>query len=376
MELYNTYYEIASAKYENSTLFNILIDTLPSYLRAFKTKSFKGKKPIKRELALQNAKWLEFNKHTVNYMILDIDDNRFAKLSTLEFYIECMHLPKPTWILQTDRGYHIAYRISVPFPTIYKSKAYKKVLAIKEAYIQVLEADRHARNIKGVYRNPIMHEHIFNDVNYTLDELDIRDNYIKPTFIYCKPPVDTQISAESKKMARSMLRGTKVLLEQSMRNSTLFYYGMLIQKKGLDVEQELDKANDKHCYPILPHKEVERIAKSVDQYKNKNFVPLHDKNYSEWSKEDKAKYMREYRARKRSKDMATRSENMTQINKKKAQESKQKVYDTVNGLYAENYKSKTGNWKYKKIADYLGLSVNTVRKYIKEYENDKNTTRT
>jgi len=366
MKLYKNNTDNSIINVENSRLFEILVKTLPRYIRASKTKDFNHKLLPNRNWALNNAKWLEYNKHTVNYIIIDIDDNRFNRISSLEFYIQCLHLPMPTWILKTDKGYHVSYRLTTPFPTIYKSKIYKWALEIKEAYIDVLEADKHARSIKGVYRNPLLHENAFNDTHYTLDELDIRENKTKSNFKYLKPDLDTdKIGAENKRLARMILAGKKFLIPDGMRNSTLFYFGMLIQKKGLDVETELDKANDRHCLSILDHKELGRIVESVNSYANKNYVPLRDKNYNEWSKEDKASYMREYRERNKTKTeeeiMATRSENAIKQAENLAKKTEAKIKKAIAGLEFMKEKINIAN-----VARDAKVSRNTAKKYLIE----------
>ena len=160
MKLYkNTEYN-STLKQENLKLYEILNCTLPRYIKASTTKEFNHKLLPSRKWALDNARWLEYNKHTVNYIIIDIDDNRFNTVSSLAFYIQCLHLPTPTWICKTDKGYHVSYRLTTPFPTKFKSKIYKWSLEIKEAYIDALEGDKHAKGIKGIYRNPLLHNMI------------------------------------------------------------------------------------------------------------------------------------------------------------------------------------------------------------------------
>ncbi len=366
MKLYkNTEYNSIPLQ-KNLKLFEILNSTLPRYIKASTTKEFNHKLLPSRKWALNNAKWLEYNKHTVNYIIIDIDDNRFQRINTLAFYMQVHDLPTPTWILRTDNGYHISYRLEVPFPTKYKSKIYKWALEIKEAYIDVLDADKHAKSIKGIYRNPLLHENAFNDVSYTLDELDIRDKKPKKAFKYLKQEIDTQkIGAENKRLARMILEGKKFLLPDGVRNSTLFYYGMLIQKKGLNVDAALDEANDKHCYPILSPKEIERITESVNGYVNKNFVPLRDKNYNEWSKEEQAQYMREYRAKNKTKTVEeiemSRSEAGKKAHTALAEKTKAKVQKAIAGLEFLKEKINIAN-----VARDASVSRNTAKKYLIE----------
>lgn len=366
MKLYkNTKYNSIQLQ-KNLKLYEILNSTLPRYIKASTTKDFNHKLYPCREWALNNAKWLEYNKHTVNYIIIDIDDNRFNTISSLEFYIQCLHLPTPTWVLKTDKGYHVSYRLTTPFPTKYKSKIYKWALEIKEAYINVLEADRHARSIKGVYRNPLLHKNAFNDTSYTLDELDIRENKSKSNFKFLKQEFDTEkIGGENKILARMILNNKKFLIPRGMRNATLFYYGMLIQKKGLEIEKALDKANDRHCLSILCNKEIKRIVESVNSYKHRNFVPLRDKNYNEWSKGEQAQYMRDYRSKNKTKTEGEIEMSRKEAGKKAhtalAKNTKAKVLKAIAGLEFLKEKINIAN-----VARDAQVSRNTAKKYLIE----------
>lgn len=62
----------------------------------------------------------------------------------------------------------------------------------------------------------------------------------------------------------------------------------------------------------------------------------------------------------------TRTENITRVNKQRAEEKKRKILNTLTGMFAEDYKKKNGSWNISKIAKDLGLSINTVKKYISE----------
>jgi hypothetical protein len=68
--------------------------------------------------------------------------------------------------------------------------------------------------------------------------------------------------------------------------------------------------------------------------------------------------------------MATRSEHMRRVTKERAAANKAKVINAITGLYADEYKKKSGSWHFGRICEATNLSPNTVKKYIKEYEND------
>lgn len=71
----------------------------------------------------------------------------------------------------------------------------------------------------------------------------------------------------------------------------------------------------------------------------------------------------------------TRSENAKRVAKLKIEKNKKAVINCITGLYAIEYKKKSGAWHYQKIADTVGLNVKTVGKYVKEYNNETATTK-
>jgi len=64
--------------------------------------------------------------------------------------------------------------------------------------------------------------------------------------------------------------------------------------------------------------------------------------------------------------MASRAEHMKNVAKQKAEKNRRAVINILTGLYAEDYKKKSGAWHFTKIAKATGLSSKTVSKIIKE----------
>lgn len=62
----------------------------------------------------------------------------------------------------------------------------------------------------------------------------------------------------------------------------------------------------------------------------------------------------------------TRQENMKRISAQKAEKNKRAVINLMTGLYADDYKKKSGAWHFGKIAEATGLSSKTVAKIVKE----------
>ena len=66
--------------------------------------------------------------------------------------------------------------------------------------------------------------------------------------------------------------------------------------------------------------------------------------------------------------MATRKENMKRVSKAKEEENRRKILNLITGLYADDYKKKSGTWNISKIAKDLSIHRNTVAKHLKQYE--------
>ena len=69
--------------------------------------------------------------------------------------------------------------------------------------------------------------------------------------------------------------------------------------------------------------------------------------------------------------MATRQEHMRKVSKNKAEKNRKAVINLITGLYAEDYKKKSGSWHLSKIAKDLHLNRETVSKIVRAYEESK-----
>ena len=74
---------------------------------------------------------------------------------------------------------------------------------------------------------------------------------------------------------------------------------------------------------------------------------------------------RERKTKNKEELMATRKENAIRLNEDRKRKAKAKVINAVTGLYAEQYKKKSGAWHIVMICEATGLSPNTVKKYMK-----------
>lgn len=67
----------------------------------------------------------------------------------------------------------------------------------------------------------------------------------------------------------------------------------------------------------------------------------------------------------------TRQERARSNAKAKAEKARKAVINAVTGLYADEYKKVNGKWHIGKIVKATGISINTVSKYLKQWEENK-----
>jgi hypothetical protein len=113
---------------------------------------------------------------------------------------------------------------------------------------------------------------------------------------------------------------------------------------------------------IVPYELIENWAKVnfIDDVKDKS--TLRAKCRSIWNWYDK----RNWTIPERRKSEMSRSEHIKQVHEKRREDSRRKILNLITGLYADDYKTKTGKWNISKIAKELGMGRDTVRKYLKE----------
>jgi hypothetical protein len=69
--------------------------------------------------------------------------------------------------------------------------------------------------------------------------------------------------------------------------------------------------------------------------------------------------------------LMTRQERARSNAKAKAEKARKAVINAITGLYADEYKKKSGTWHIGKVAEATGLHREVVSKYIKQYEANK-----
>lgn len=120
---------------------------------------------------------------------------------------------------------------------------------------------------------------------------------------------------------------------------------------------------------FVPYQTVEIWAFGMFEHKAKDRSTLKAKCRSVWDWYDKRDWRLSLFAReKKSKEtiMATRLENIKKVNAEREEATRKKIMNTCSGMFANEYKKKSGTWNSTLIAKELNLDARTVRKYLKE----------
>jgi len=67
----------------------------------------------------------------------------------------------------------------------------------------------------------------------------------------------------------------------------------------------------------------------------------------------------------------TRQENIDKVRTARAEATERKVIQAITGMFADDYKKKSGKWNISKIAKEIGVARDSVYKYIEKYEAEK-----
>ena len=342
---------------------------LPRYFDAVDKKNNK-KNIVKKEEGILK-KFIFFNSKVVKFLIIDIDKKETFKNKYEIFeFLNDFNIP-PSWILETDKGYHVGYILkkSIPFEN---KKAVNFSKDILNKLIKFLGGDTNAARIKGRFRNPLLH-----NTFYTLKEYDLIDlkegipDYIIDD-IYIKHNENKKVHKkiiELKELIFKVLNNINYIknIEKGFRNSFLWYIGMIISKNFQDLPlptklKEFEKIKNQIYFynnnlkEPLDDKEVERIINSIKKYYLKRKIMVGLGSYNKWTKEMKNIYMKNYLKEKG-------------IIKEHRQEKKEK---NKNKVLQSIYKLKEKNEKLsvRKIASICGLGKSTVAKYVKELKED------
>ena len=250
-------------KTEKEELKELLIKNLPNKIKAGKEKHLSNIYEYQSVIALDKCKFINFNSDKqISFMVFDIDKYEdktakeyFKNIDGFYDYVSEKIGYEPTYILETQKGFHFAYHLKNHIFT-HQAKALKYLLDIKRAITILLNCDEIASNrLWGVWRNPLLHPCYYSkQINYELSD-----------FKELIPKVEYK-----NRSVRLNIKINEDELIEGQRNTTLFKYAMKFAKG-----QKLLKQNDILNFLIdineskevnLPNSELHQISKSVFKY--------------------------------------------------------------------------------------------------------------
>ena len=204
---------------EKEELKEVLIKNLPNRIKGGNDKKKSNVLEYQTVIALEKSKFININtKERISFLVFDIDKfedktakEYFKNINGLYDFISEKIGLEPTYILETQKGFHFAYHLKNHIYTNQK-KALSYVIAIKEAITKILSCDTIASHkLYGVWRNPLLHPCYYSEqINYELK--DFKSLLPKRDFTKSKRKLTIKIKEED--------------LEVGNRNLTFFKYAL------------------------------------------------------------------------------------------------------------------------------------------------------
>jgi len=368
-----------------SELEHTLLKNAPQTIRGGQDKQVYGTQH-KTLHALKKFNYIHFNtQDRLDWLIFDLDiiPAQVKNIDDMRSYISFVwELEEPTYILKTDKGYHIAYLLEWGVLTKENPKALIKYEHIRNAIGQIMQMDTNARRSHGIWRNPLKHEHYYSGIEYSLDDLIFEHkDLVNPNHpdYYQRAEqkalneivrdktksLNDQNKFTVKLLMAKVLRSTvnEKIIANGFRKSTIFQLVMLSAKKKDSVtEQELlDIANKYNYFTIEPlsQAELRNIAKSVQKYHAEGKIYVVNPTYIK----DRGVMCLDY-----TKPLETRQKQGAEYTHAKRKErTKLRIQVAIKTLHVANKKiNKVA------VAKEAGVSVRTVQNYQDEYENALN----
>lgn len=202
------------------------------------------------------------NRKATSFIIIDIDHIK-APLSVMETRVKEALGFRPTWILKTDKGFHVGIILDRPV-FLDNSGDAATLQHIKREWTTLLNGDiAGSHRLTGFWRNPLTHESIIDPRSFSLYQLLTYLPEQTPQTAQKRERTTTTLKPQGgNKISEAIERG----FVQGNRNNYLFSKGYHLlytgQTSADDLEGELMAENDGQ----LSHREVSRIAKSLARY--------------------------------------------------------------------------------------------------------------
>ena len=186
----------------------------------------------------------------------------------------------PSFTLKTDNGFHFGLMLDkIVWRTKYDSTATTAeaqiASSIKESITLALDGDIHgSKRLIGIWRNPLLHNHIYTGNKFNLLELAKQFNIAKPIQV-------NQVSSNpNTKMKMSGSNKIEATIENGFvdgnRNNYLFATGFKIvyqdRSKLATLQEELQQINDSHSNSLTEY-EVRKISESISKLEPTMFNP-------------------------------------------------------------------------------------------------------
>ena len=370
-------------------VFDLLVYNVKNEIRVSKVKGKTFK--VKNFIGVKHYNFIEINsKNRTNFIVLDFDkilNKTFRKVyRTIKEFKRFLdtYLDDYNIIVQTDKGYQVYILFNNSF--FYNNKNDKKILEhLKNSFIEKIPGiDPISTKRKyGMFRNPLQHNHYVNSLegvnlsifyeyfNFNGTGLN-KTNEIYYTYLTKNIEQKNNIKIlnidDYKEISKEVYFNKKYeLIKEGNRNIIFWIIGMYQIKKY--VKNEFVMYNNLYSYLVqlnskirdpIETEEIEHITSNCVRYtmNNKNFIILHNKK-------DRKQINKDYYNKHRGEKM-TRKENMVKLNKQKADNTKRKVLSVITGMFANEYKKKNGEWNISKISKDIGVSRNSVYKYLQQ----------
>ncbi len=374
---------VVSKLYHNSiskqNLFKFLLERLPKKtLYAFSKQDIKFQRTASAREALLKGKYLYYNQNLFTELIFDIDDISHTSIN-LEWIFKTF-LDKtgiiPCWVCYTDNG----IQLCVSLNTFYKlSQKQKKVLQDFKQWVidnWSLIDKAGSKRLKGWWRNPLTQkDFIFTGWVTSFGEIKeflLRNRPVKEQFKTATIKNSIKINIKAIKEKKFFIAGEPV---KGNRNNWVWYNTMLYcNSKNFKEVLEVTKELNKKIKEPLEKKELVKITKSVTKYNNgfNRGNEIYGWNIpSKWNigsmrfqKIKKLKFNEYIQEVKRRQSMAGKKigiKNLIERNKKKANETKNKVYQAITKLKEKGEKA-----TILKIVEIAKVSKNSASKYLKQ----------
>ncbi len=250
-------------KDDKEQLEELLIKNLPKRIKSGNDKHLSNVYEYSSAKSLREHKFINFNSSKqISFLVFDIDKYEdktaleyFKDIDNfLEYIIDNIGL-EPTYVLETQKGFHFAYHLKNHIFT-HQRKPYKYVMDIKRAITKFLKCDEIASHrLYGVWRNPLLHNCYYSHkINYELDDF----KNIIPKIEFTNTPIRLKVKIDENELL------------EGQRNNTLFKYAMRFAKgkkilTQSDILDFLININDTKQVN-LPHSELNQIANSTFKY--------------------------------------------------------------------------------------------------------------